>query len=340
MTTDYIESVIKHELTRINASPDPFIQHGLMGICIFLFWYSRHSNNSKFYDLAVRLLERNLRFLSNNHYLEFNNGMTGIGLALQYLNENGYIKEDIGTLLKEVDDHIYKESLKGISNDVHGHENTFLDITIYFLYRIDKHSFEEKDEIIYEGLTKTILNYLYMTHNFDFWSEPIPSSSKYNLFKFLFALYKSYNITDYKYRAYNILMELEPTILSIIPYNTINRLLYYGVLQKVIIRYKLGPRWIEHLNLVKKSIDLSTMITELKSNNMSASRGLIKIYLTLKYLINDSQNFIVDKEAIIKKLEDSDLFLLNPTEISKNKNYWGLDGILGFIMLYLTIQNE
>ncbi len=149
MTTDYIESVIKHELNRINASPDPFIQHGLMGICIFLFWYSRHSNNSKFYDLAVKLLERNLRFLSNNHYLEFNNGMTGIGLALQYLNENGYIKEDIGTLLKEVDDHIYKESLKGISNDVHGHENTFLDITIYFLYRIDKHSFEEKDEIIY-----------------------------------------------------------------------------------------------------------------------------------------------------------------------------------------------
>lgn len=179
-----------------------------------------------------------------------------------------------------------------------------------------------------------------MTHNSDFWSEPIPTSSKYNLFKFLFALYKSYNVAGYKYRAYNILLELEPTILSIIPYNSINRLLYYGILHKIIFRYKLGHRWIEHLNIVKQSIDLSTTISELKSNNMSASRGLIKVYLTLKYLINNSHNFIIEKEAILKKLEESDLFLLNPSEIFKNKNYWGLDGILGFIMLYLTIQNE
>lgn len=165
MTTDYIESVIKHELTRINASPDPFIQHGLMGICIFLFWYSRHSNHKKFYDLAIKLLERDLNTLSNNHYLEFNNGITGIGLALQYLNENGYINENITILLKEIDDHIYKESIKGISIDICGHENTYLDIAIYLLYRINNHTFGKNDEIIFEGLTRTILNHLfkYMT---------------------------------------------------------------------------------------------------------------------------------------------------------------------------------
>lgn len=115
--------------------------------------------------MAIKLLERDLNTLSNNHYLEFNNGITGIGLALQYLNENGYINENITILLKEIDDHIYKESIKGISIDICGHENTYLDIAIYLLYRINNHTFGKNDEIIFEGLTRTILNHLfkYMT---------------------------------------------------------------------------------------------------------------------------------------------------------------------------------
>lgn len=340
MTTDYIESVIKSELIRINASSDPFLQHGLMGVCVFLFWYSRYSQKQKFYDLAVRLLERNLKTLSLNHYLEFNNGITGICLALQYLNDNEYLSENITDLFIEIDDHIYKESVKGLSVDVSGHENTYLDIAIYLLSRINRKSFSRTNEAIFIGLTKNILNHLYMAQNFEFWVEPIPSSSKYNLFKFLFALYKSYNMADYRCRAYNILLEIEPAILSIVPYDSINRLLYYGILNKIISQYKLGPRWTEHLNVVKQTIDVSKTISELKSNNMSASRGLIKMYLIFKYLINDSKDFEVDKDLIINKLKMSDLFLLNPNDISKNRNYWGLDGILGFIMLYLTIKNE
>ena len=75
----------------------PGLVHGKMGIAVFFFHYARHTGNELFADYAMDLIGEMLNQIHVNSPAEFEKGIAGIGVAIDYLIRNDFlnVEDDI-----------------------------------------------------------------------------------------------------------------------------------------------------------------------------------------------------------------------------------------------------
>ncbi|GHU83031.1 hypothetical protein FACS189415_4530 [Bacteroidia bacterium] len=76
---------------------------GKMGIVIFLFHYARHTENTLYEDIAYSLIEELQSSLSEHFSLNYANGLTGIGVGIEYLVQHQFIDTDTDEILEDFD---------------------------------------------------------------------------------------------------------------------------------------------------------------------------------------------------------------------------------------------
>ncbi|HCC52599.1 MAG TPA: hypothetical protein DEQ30_11525 [Porphyromonadaceae bacterium] len=109
------------------------LYHGKMGIILFFALYARYSQNSMYNDFWEALLYEIFEDIYKDYPLNMENGLCGIGLAIEYLAQNQFIKGDTGEILEDINvlimerdplrisDVSFRKGLAGVHYYVHTH---------------------------------------------------------------------------------------------------------------------------------------------------------------------------------------------------------------------------
>jgi glycosyltransferase involved in cell wall biosynthesis len=90
--------------------------NGKMGVVIFFYLYSRHTDNPKYEKLAFGILSDIIDNLYNVTPVNLFSGLCGIGLGILFLLDRNYIEGDAGEILEEIDLKIASETFNNKEN--------------------------------------------------------------------------------------------------------------------------------------------------------------------------------------------------------------------------------
>ena len=119
------------------------IWKGRMGVIIFLFHYARFSSNDSYKALAEKMLSDTLEDVKMDTHYGFAAGLSGIGWAIEYLFQQGFIDGDTNEILSDFDEKIMEIDPKRIVNL--NRDYGFGGIVLYLLARLYTVEKEKKD---------------------------------------------------------------------------------------------------------------------------------------------------------------------------------------------------
>lgn len=337
----YIDNIIRQELERLKEDKDPFLKTGRMGLSLFLFRMSDFTGVHHYRTLAHNLLDSISSSIPTKCPLEIYNGITGIGLAIMFCRDKGYITDDMDDLLKEIDNYVYKYSIKGLELYSNKYIGTFLDILVYVSYRT-AHTADKELRSLFNRLWLAIFNKVSLNISSDFFLEPNPSDLKYNLAQYIYicSLGVSYG-NAYKDRIIKVLSDLEHFIISNIPHLQSNKFVLAIALHYLIKAIGVKNCWQGHKETLIKDISIDYILEkELLPNDIFMTHGAPCLYMLLD--LHNHKFTHRQLNIIINKIIRSDFF--NYTyPLMHNTGFVGLDGILGSIITLFHIryfQNE
>lgn len=125
---------------------NPGLLAGKMGIILYLYRYSKFAGNEFYSEFAGDMLDTVLRE-SATVSTDFENGLTGIGWAVNYLLKRKIIDGDVNDVLRDVDTRVFGRIECNPENSVLGH-------SIYLLERLR----DNKDNVDFEKRIQHVLH--------------------------------------------------------------------------------------------------------------------------------------------------------------------------------------
>ena len=86
--------------------------NGKMGIAIFFYHYSRHTENKLFEDYAGDLIDEIYKEINTSTPVDFANGLMGIGWGIEYLVREKFLEADTDDVLSDIDNIVFRATLK------------------------------------------------------------------------------------------------------------------------------------------------------------------------------------------------------------------------------------
>lgn len=336
-----LNEIILGEDARLKNLNNPFIETGFLGSAIALFSLHRIKNND---IILSNLAESHLYFMRNTLKdkisLEFNNGLSGVGLGLTWLVENGYISGDLNIILKEIDDRIYKYCVNSLSVFNPKYESTYIDILIYLAIRIKYLKSERINYNIFVRLAQMLYDHIYFNVSLGFFMEPRPANLRYKLFLFVFVsgLLCKNGDSYIRSRISNVFNEVFDVIVSIHPFCAVNRFMLYQAIDFLIPYLEDNKeKWKDYSFRLANDVTVEQMIDEALDNDMSVFHGIPYIYIILK-----SCNTVIPHKLLCQiknKIEYALSFYSNYNDCEK-WNYVGLSGIMGAIVVLEDIKTQ
>lgn len=117
-----LEVRIKNLLQRIsnflflNAGfiENPGLLNGKIGIAIFFYNYARYSQDKIYENFAGELIDEIYEGIDTSIPVNFENGQTGIGWAVEYLVKNGFVQADTDEVLSEIDNYVSRNMMSHV----------------------------------------------------------------------------------------------------------------------------------------------------------------------------------------------------------------------------------
>ena len=132
---------------------NPGLFTGEMSLILFFFHFSRFTHNKIYSEYSSHLLEKIQKKINTNTSICYEQGLTGIGSAIEYLVQNGFIKADTDDILEDFDKRIFFTY-----NLPYLPINQIADIGYYSLWRLAGKS--AKKEMIVSSIVPQIVNLL------------------------------------------------------------------------------------------------------------------------------------------------------------------------------------
>ena len=85
----------------------PGLYTGEMGLVLFLSRYARFTQNKIYSDYSSGLMEKIKNKIHQDTPVDYKKGLTGIGCAIEYLAQNGFLKTDTDDILNDFDKRIF-----------------------------------------------------------------------------------------------------------------------------------------------------------------------------------------------------------------------------------------
>lgn len=314
------------------------LDNGQMGYCIYFFWLSRIENNKEYRKFAENLIDEIFEKVHTLKAIDINNGLSGIGIGINYLIREGYVTGNINVILKTIDDLIFRHlCIKKYYNSIDSIVITHL---LYYLYiRVKDQKINSESHYLFKELIIKTVNILYEKVDSKLSEEPVSYIIDYQLPLFLFVLSKIYSLDYYNYRIIKILEEISPRVLTIIPFLQSNRLYLLWGLDSISKQVEIFG-WNNHIKLLRRECDIDhILINELGKNNIFFNDGVASIY----YLLSELHNYFPPCEIrrlnllMDNKVKSSDFWKLLELDLYSFDNNKGLlSGFCGVsIMLNL-----
>jgi hypothetical protein len=323
----------------------PFLAKGLLGKCIFLFWYAKKRNNVRYKNIAYDYLDIISKSLNLQSDLGLYRGLLGIVCGYSYILQEKEVDGDVNEICREIDDKLFLYATMNLdekynSGKYNQFEEFYVNYMLYVLYRLSKSYTKKYEQQIYTRLLIKIFNHIYQHHQADFCEEPFPCSVNYKLAKFFMVIAYMYKLGIEPLRLKSVLNELKIQVLYKLPVSGYNRVVLYGSLKMLAKNMPLDEDWEKYIALLKIEIDLKAIVNQdIVDTNLFADSGMALLYLFLKYINREETMIEIPKDDFLHKIEYSSIWN-QIQEISKSNDSWieGLNGRLGLIMMYYDLK--
>lgn len=340
MNTLSLQDIIIGENSRLIKSEDPFLETGFMGSSIALFYLYRLKNEDRFLKMAESHLDLMRNALKDKKSLEINNGLSGVGLGLTWLVEQGFISGDLNLILKDIDDIIYKYCVRSFTEYNPIYESTYIDMILYMSIRINYLKNDSVDYLTFVRLSQMLYDHVYLNITMGFMIEPRPANIRYKLFLFVMASWLLCKNGDehIKGRISNVFNELFDILVTVRPFCAANRYALHQAID-LLLPYLIDNKgkWENYVEQLENSEIIDEMLNETLDNDMSVFHGIPYIYLLLKI------NNLKIPYRILKKFKNR---IENAISVYSDYNecerwgYVGFSGILGTTVVLEHIKAQ
>ena len=86
---------------------NPGLYTGEMGLAVFFFHYAEFTQNELYLDFSFDLIEKVQNKIHNETPIDYRHGLSGIGSAIEYLVQWGFMEVDTDDMLEEFDKRIF-----------------------------------------------------------------------------------------------------------------------------------------------------------------------------------------------------------------------------------------
>ena len=179
-TLKYIsETLLQHDI----AVSNPGLLHGKTGVVVFLFHYARYTGNKSYEDYAMALMDSMQQQIQQQYTTNYAEGLAGIGVAIEYLAQNGFIEDNTNEALENFDRVMMSATIFGDHTDV----SLFTGLSglgRYLLFRVAGHCANDNH-------IGTLDNKMLLVHITDIFERMYPSLKKTDLedvLRFLYAM--------------------------------------------------------------------------------------------------------------------------------------------------------
>ncbi|MDR2954495.1 MAG: hypothetical protein LBV43_05395 [Prevotella sp.] len=128
-----LKRIAQYLLLHTSAISNIGLLHGKMGICIFFFYYARHTKKEVYKMYAEDLLDEIYSEINTNVPANFSNGLYGIGWGIRYLSENKFVKVNSDIVLKTLDQAVLERDIRRVTDS--SLDTGLKGITYYILSR-------------------------------------------------------------------------------------------------------------------------------------------------------------------------------------------------------------
>lgn len=318
---------------------------GKMGICIYFFHQARLTKNKKYEKFAEKLLDSIYSQIHLQGSIDIEDGLAGICLGIDYLIEEKFVKGNVNSILKELDDTIYRNfNFQLLSNDSQSDRkinfvNVFeiVKLSLYLCKRLENEKLPQNEKYLFE---KTIIKALTKVES-AINSDLFVMTSSFSLVRcylpiFLILLSRLYKLKFYNYKIEKIIDELSFKLFSIYPLLQSNRLLLSVGMRS--INHMDKTIWQEHILLLESKVDLTDIIkTEFRNKNIFADEGISGFYFLLMKTHNLTST---NNDLIANKIITSNVWYEFLKDEKNTQSHIGLvTGFCGVILSYLNTQN-
>ena len=323
------------------------LMHGNTGMSIFFYLLSRKTGNSGYEQIAGDLLDKVFANLSSSAPPDFENGLSGIGLGIEYLLQNNFAGGDSDEILEEVDNKVFKvlneEPLTSfeLTTGLTGHlfylisrlKNKTTPITM--AQRINNEllilTINKIDELVTAQFS-AIVKEIY----FDLlWRFPVMLS----------GLNEAFRLNIYNEKIICIIKQWLPNLEAYIPSMQINRIYLATVLMQI---YSHIPdhRLEKHIQILLFATDFKILKTEIDPDQINLRFGWPGVILILQkaidYIPSDYPNYSHIKSVyqyLIKKYIHT-ILNMQFSDSAPDANQYGIsEGIAGIGLLSLLIPD-
>jgi len=263
---------------------DVGLLQGKMGICLYYYISGRMFNNQQYTKFSDSLLDEiyNKMPTSNIH---FDNGLIGIGCAIEYLVQHGYVTGNTDDILQEIDVQI----LKQLTNDDNLRNlnltNGCAGYLYYLISRLQNKTFDKKNNSLHK-LKRELLFHLInnieknLLASFEFVNKDISFDLFASLPVIISLLKNAYSLDVYNDKILKIIEQILNCLETMIPTLNINRLYLVTVLLECsnIIKSKQLEKC---TNFLFYSIDYEDIVNEITEHNWSLRTGITGAKLIL-----------------------------------------------------------
>ncbi|WP_185154332.1 lanthionine synthetase LanC family protein [Fulvivirga sp. M361] len=256
--------------------------NGKMGVCIYLFYLARHTENQQYQVQAEALLDDIwIKVEESPQSLDFGNGLAGIAWSTEHLMQNNFVAGDINEALCDADDKIfqYLTNIKEASLDLH---DGLLGYGFYLVSRLQSYRKTDQSDqfFLLRRLLAELLNQVHaVVENKEYLlREPPAFQLKWKLPLLLILLAKIKECGIYSRKVDVLIYSLEPFLLSTFGANAANR--YYLMLsvKQVLAAFNLPERWAYHIRMLEQNLNIQMInqeFSEIKIEPLSGLSGVV-----------------------------------------------------------------
>ena len=314
---------------------------GKMGFCIYFYCLSRLYDDKQYESVAESILDDMFNNISGYDLLDIPDGLSGIGLVINYLVKEKYVEGDINEILKDIDDVIFRK-LSYPQNCMLLPPLTIIHLLFYLNVRYGDLKAGSEQKYLFQELIIETINMLYDKFDPTFFDEPCFYSINYQFPLFISVLSQTHRLGFYNCRINKIAEELSSKVLSTFPVLQANKLSFLFGMSVLANEIKLDG-WNEHITLLAKTLYIDSILTdELRDKNIFFENGFTSIYLLAervkKYF--PEQDMTCFKEKIRNRIINSQMW-----ELLKDEDYFSqkaglLNGYCGASLLLQLINRK
>jgi len=327
--------VIEDRLKNLANSLPLGLFKGRLGVCLYL------CNKGKD-EIASELLNTvNEHLQSMKGEISVSDGLSGVGLAVDYLIKKGYIKGNTNTVLQEIDNLIFRQLAFDKYSKIYD-INQLLPILYYLSVRWESQKKDSEAEYLFRELIKKTVNNLYSRTDFQKISEPLHYSLDYVIPQLFYVMGYVASLGFYKNRIEMIMRELSPLLFSIVPRIHANRLYLLTGLDYLLKEIPMEGEGNRYRGLLLTSIDVDYLLTEeMGCKSIYVENGVASLYFLLKAVKEYAGNRINYRNKIMQIIEESPEWDLLERDNAYLRSHTGLyNGVCGVAWAYDVMEKD